>query len=84
VGWSRPLAFWAVQLAFNIAWTPLFFGDGLRGLALVDLGALLVALAATIGSFWPVSRIAASLLLPYGAWVVFATALNASIWILNR
>lgn len=84
VGWSRPLALWGIQLALNLAWTPLFFGAGLRGLALVDLAALLVALVATILLFWRVSRPAAYLLLPYGVWVCFATALNASIWLLNR
>lgn len=84
VGWSRPLAFWAVQLALNLAWTPLFFGAGWRGLALVDLVALLAALAATVVLAWPRSRPAVYLLLPYGLWVCFATALNASIWMLNR
>lgn len=83
-GWSRPLALWAVQLALNLAWTPLFFGAGWRGVALVDIAALLVALAATVALVWPVSRVAAYLLLPYGLWICFATALNASIWLLNR
>ncbi len=83
-GWSRPLMLWAVQLALNVAWTPLFFGAGWRGLALLDLAALLAALAATIALAWPASRPAAFLLLPYGLWACFATALNASIWALNR
>ena len=33
--------------------------------------------------FGPVSRVAAGLLLPYWAWVSFATALNAWIWANN-
>ena len=33
--------------------------------------------------FGPVSRVAAGLLLPYWAWVTFATALNAWIWANN-
>ena len=38
---------------------------------------------ATIRSFWPLDRIAAYLLVPYLAWVCYATALNAAIWRLN-
>jgi tryptophan-rich sensory protein len=33
--------------------------------------------------FRPVSRVAAALLVPYWAWVTFATALNAAIWYAN-
>ena len=44
---------------------------------------LWLAVAATIAPFWRVSRPAAWLLVPYLAWVSFATALNAGIWLLN-
>jgi tryptophan-rich sensory protein len=40
-------------------------------------------IGATIWLFRPVSRLAAVLLLPYWAWVTFATALNAAIWRMN-
>jgi translocator protein len=43
-----------------------------------------VAIGVTIAMFWPRSKPAALLLLPYAAWVAFATCLNASIWWLNR
>jgi len=33
--------------------------------------------------FWPVSLAAALLLLPYLAWVSFATVLNAAVWRMN-
>ena len=32
---------------------------------------------------WPLDRIPAYLLMPYLAWVCYATALNAAIWRLN-
>lgn len=83
-GWSLPLQLWTVQLLLNLLWTPLFFGLGLRGWALVDLGALLLALLATLASLWFRFRPAALLLLPYLGWVAFATALNAEVWWLNR
>lgn len=83
-GWSLPSQLWALQLLLNLLWTPLFFGLGLRGVALVDIGVLLLAVPATIVSLWWRQRVAALLLLPYLAWVAFATALNAAVWWLNR
>lgn len=77
------LSLFIVQLALNAAWTPIFFGFGQYGLALVDIVVLWFVLAATIVLFWRVSRPAAALLLPYWAWVTFATALNAAIWSMN-
>ena len=77
---------WAylVQLLLNAIWTPLFFGFGQYGLALVDIVGLLVAIVASIALFWRVSIPAALLLVPYAMWVAFAMALNAAIWLANR
>jgi tryptophan-rich sensory protein len=70
-------------LAVNIAWTFVFFlGRNIRGGLYVVL-TLCVALLATIACFWTISRAAALLLVPYAAWVAFATALNWSIVTLN-
>jgi benzodiazapine receptor len=84
VGLDRALVPFAVQLLLNAAWTPLFFGAGRYGWALVDIVALWLAIAVTIVVFWRVSRPAALLLVPYWLWVTFASALNASILALNR
>jgi len=81
--WSPVLALWVVQLVLNLAWTPLFFGAGQRGLALVDIVLLDLLVAATVVLGWRTSRPAALLLVPYLAWTCFATALNASIWAMN-
>ena len=83
VGWRRELTLWTVQLLLNLAWTPLFFGADLVGWALAEIAVLWLAVAATIAVFWRVSRPAAWLLVPYLAWVSFATALNAGIWLMN-
>jgi benzodiazapine receptor len=83
VGWGPALAVYAVQLALNAAWTPLFFGAGAYGLALVEILVMWLAIGATVVLFWRVSRPAALLLVPYWAWVTFATALNFAIWRLN-
>jgi benzodiazapine receptor len=76
------MPFW-VQLALNALWTPVFFGMHNIGLGLVIIAAMWCAIVWTIVSFWPVSRTAALLLVPYLTWVTFATVLNASLWMLN-
>ncbi|MBZ5740272.1 TspO/MBR family protein [Nocardioides mangrovi] len=84
VGVDRAMAAYAVQLVLNACWTPLFFAGDWYGAALVEIVVLVAAVVVTIGMFWRRQRAAAYLLLPYAAWVGFATALNASIWWLNR
>lgn len=81
---SPALRAWGLQLALNAAWTPLFFGLGWRGVALLEMIALWVAILVTIVRFRPHSRAAASMLLPYLAWVSFALVLNGGFWWLNR
>lgn len=71
------------QLLLNLAWSFLFFGARSPVLGLIDIVALWLAIAATIFAFAMRSRLAAFLMLPYLCWVSFATALNASIWMLN-
>ncbi|PAU82650.1 TspO protein [Halorubrum salipaludis] len=77
------LALFAVQLAVNVAWSPVFWGLERADLGLVVLGLLLPLVVATIAAFDRVDRRAALLLVPYLAWVCFATALNYGIWTLN-
>jgi tryptophan-rich sensory protein len=77
------LALFCVQLIPNAAWSGLFFGLHRPGLALIDLGLLVILLAWTIGAFWRIRRLAAGLLGPYLAWCLFAALLNASIWRMN-
>ncbi|MEU4427782.1 TspO/MBR family protein [Actinoplanes sp. NPDC024001] len=82
-GWSSALNWYAVQLVLNAAWTPIFFGAGQYGLALLDIVVLWALIGVTVWKFRAVSKPAAALLLPYWAWVTFATALNAAIWLAN-
>jgi tryptophan-rich sensory protein len=77
------LALFGVQLAVNVAWSPVFWGLERADLGLVVLAVLLPLVAATIRLFDRVDRRAAALLVPYLAWVCFATALNYAIWTLN-
>ena len=77
------LVLFAVQLALNFLWTPVFFGLQAPGPALAVIFLLFVAIAATILAAWRACRTAAALLVPYLAWVAFASALNAAIWRMN-
>jgi benzodiazapine receptor len=76
------LAF-VLQLALNLAWTPVFFGEHQITTALAILVALDIAVLLTVVLFWKVRRAAALLLLPYLAWILFATALNWQFLQLN-
>jgi translocator protein len=73
----------ALQLCANALWTWLFFALRQGALSLVEIVVLWLLIAATIGAFWRLNRIAALLLVPYLAWVTFATALNYTLWRLN-
>lgn len=84
VGFDRSMVPYAAQLVLNACWTPLFFAAGWYGVALVEIVVLLAAIGVTIAMFAKRSRPAMLLMLPYAAWVAFATCLNAGIWWLNR
>lgn len=82
-GWDRTLWLWTAQLVLNLAWTPLFFAADLYTVALVEILVLDAAVATLVVWAWRGTRTAAWLLVPYLAWVLFATALNAGIVVLN-
>jgi tryptophan-rich sensory protein len=77
------LGLFATQFVLNIAWSPAFFGLESPILGLVVIVPLWFAIVATMAAFSRVDRRAAALLVPYLAWVTFATALNYAIWTLN-
>jgi tryptophan-rich sensory protein len=79
----RSLLLFLVQLLLNAAWTPLFFGLHLPGIAFAELLMLWVAIAATLAVFLRSSRAAGLLLAPYLVWVSFASVLNFALWRLN-
>ena len=79
-GSRTALGLWWAQLALNAAWTPIFFGARNRGLALVEILITWVAIVATTVAFFARRTAAGLLLLPYLAWVTFASALNYAIW----
>jgi len=77
------LSLFLVQLALNLAWSWIFFRSHAIGPALGEVAVLWAAIGATTLAFTRVSPAAACLMLPYWAWVTFATILNAGFWRLN-
>ena len=78
-----PLTLFALQLAINLGWSVVFFGLHKIASAVATIVVLDVAVLVTMLAFRSVDRLAALLMLPYVAWVAFATVLNVAIWRLN-
>jgi tryptophan-rich sensory protein len=77
------IAAFVVQFALNLAWSPTFFALHEITWALVIVALLDVAVIVTTVLFWKVRRTAGLLLLPYLAWVLFATLLTWQFLQLN-
>ena len=77
------LRMWGWQLGVNALWAPAFFALRSTGLGMLVIVPLLVLIGLTIRAFLPLHRPAALLLVPYAAWVGYATYLNAGFWFLN-
>lgn len=80
---KKAVGAFSVQLALNVIWSFLFFGLRNPLYGLIEIIVMWIAIAYTIKTFYPVSKKAAWLLVPYILWVSFATALNAAVWMLN-
>lgn len=77
------LILFVVQLAFNALWSYLFFGQHRPDMAFFDIVALWVSIVIVAALFWRVDPIAGGLMVPYIAWVSFASYLNVTLWRLN-
>jgi tryptophan-rich sensory protein len=72
------------QLALNAAWSGIFFGAQLPGVAFAELVILWLAILFNMTVFYWLLPLAAWLLLPYLLWVTYAGYLNFGIWRMNR
>jgi benzodiazapine receptor len=77
------LALFLLQLALNYSWSPVFFSMHQIVAALAIIVAMIVLTLVLIAMLWPVRRAAALLMVPYLAWLCFATALNYQIMVDN-
>lgn len=72
------------QLLANSLWTLLFFGFNLRLLSFFWIILIIVIVVLMIREFLKFNKTAAYLQIPYLLWLIFASVLNFSIFILNR
>jgi len=87
-GWKKEKVktagkYFFVQLGLNFIWSPIFFGLRAPLLGLIVIVAMWALIVMTMKKFYPLSRLAFYLLVPYLLWVSFATILNAAIVVLN-
>lgn len=75
--------YFLAQLALNFLWSPIFFGLKSSLFGLIIIVSLWIFIILTMKKFYPLSKFAFYLLVPYLLWVSFATALNAAILVLN-
>lgn len=74
------MALFALQIALNTLWTPVFFGlHNLRGGMIVIVGLWLSVLSLVV-TFGLMDPLAGLMMVPYLVWVTIAGALNLSIW----
>lgn len=81
---QKAFMIFGIQLVLNFLWSFLFFEFKWMGVALVEIILLWMAIFLTILVFSKVNKTASWLLVPYIAWVSFASLLNYYYWDLNR
>ncbi len=82
-GKSKVYISFGMQLVVNTLWTLVFFGAHQVGTA---LAVIIVLLASIVWTMWEMrshSTIAMWLMAPYLSWVLFASVLNAAVFVLN-
>ena len=77
------IALFMLQLAINLTWSPVFFGMHQVTFALGIVAAMFVLTLAMTLLFAKIRIVAAMLLVPYLAWLLFAGYLNYQIMDLN-
>ena len=77
---NAALTLFVAQLCANALWSWLFFAWRNGALAFAEVLVLLALIAATTLAFWRIRRLAGVLMLPYLAWVTFASALTWAVW----
>lgn len=80
---AHAMAFWALQIALNTLWTPVFFGLHRIRSGMVVMVFLWLAVAATTFAFFQMDTVAGVVIFPYLIWVTIAGALNFSVMRLN-
>jgi len=82
-GSGLAMAFWALQIALNTLWTPMFFGLRRLNGAIPVMALLWVAVAGCLVTHWAIDVWAGLAFVPYLVWVTIAATLNISIARMN-
>ncbi|SER42371.1 TspO and MBR related proteins [Faunimonas pinastri] len=80
---GKAIGLYALQLAFNMGWSFVFFGAHLLPASFAVIVVLEALILWTISLFGRIDRAAMLLLIPYAVWVAYATMLDLSIVVLN-
>jgi tryptophan-rich sensory protein len=81
-GWI--IGIFVINALLNIGWSLLFFNQHQILASLVEMIFLEISVILLIVLSWKGVQLAAYLLLPYAAWVLFATYLTVNIYQLNK
>ena len=82
-GRGLAVALFAAQFLVNLTWSPVFFGMRQITGGLIVIAILDILVVTTLVLFWRIRKLAGLLLLPYLAWILFATVLNYEFLQLN-
>lgn len=77
------LILFGINGLFHLLWSPLFFRLQRPDWALIEVPFLWFSVLAMVIGLWPIDQLAALLILPYLAWVAFASSLNWAVVRLN-
>lgn len=77
------MSFFAVNAVLNVTWSLLFFNLHLINMAVYEAALLGISVVIISALCWQISRAASLLLVPYAAWVAFATYLTYIVSSLN-
>ncbi|MDD5291201.1 MAG: tryptophan-rich sensory protein [Patescibacteria group bacterium] len=89
MAWQKQIAFivalpFALNLIFNLAFTPIQFGLKNNLLASLDILLILSTLVWAMIAIYPHARWITYIQIPYLIWVAFATVLQLTVTFLNR
>ncbi|MDF1678822.1 MAG: tryptophan-rich sensory protein [Legionellaceae bacterium] len=71
---------YSIQLILNWLWSPIFFHFHAIGTALIILAIMVLLTTTLVYMLYARHRMLALLLMPYLAWILFATYLNTIVW----
>lgn len=80
---KRACFIYLAQLLVNVLWTPLFFRFKLYLLSFFWILLLIILVGIMIIKFYKIKPLAGYLQIPYILWLIFASILNFSIYLLN-